>query len=631
MPFLYFLLFILSSILQAEDLSSLLKNYKTDSDLSKFTKHDSAGIVEVYTRQDLEKMQVHNLQDILQTIPGIHLLRATNNLTLLAPSSTSKMPLTYTRLYINDHEMSSSSFGSALLIWGNMPVEYIDHIEVYKATSSLEFGNENAAFIIRLYTKNAKRDSGSKVRLMADNKGSYDTNFYTASEIDNDISYFAYANVADTKRKKYYNIYNGQRYTYDSDTNNYNLYGSLEYKKSHLEVGANQKEDNDFLGRGIHRTPDGGELDAYHYYIHFTQEFENELKLQLSYDRLSYTRNYEDPNGIHIANAPLINSYTLRFNDDIFNICVEKHLDYKHNKVMLGAFYKYKEFAAKGDFHDTTYSYAHKNNFSNGLNLYSIYGEDDYDISNTLRVLASLKGDFFRYNKDIKTQNEFVARAGIIKKLEDLQLKAFYTRGYVPLGFYQIYNPENLPYRANPQIDTPKTDIYTLSMKYKKQNYETSFEVAQMETSNNLVYDYTTTNGWKNVSQTARQTLYQLNYTYFFNLQNKLLINLTYGENNTDIKQSSPFGCLIRSYNAYKKFDFYNEFNYKNGYSYSSYSVDASLDWTAAVKYHHTKDLSFGLRGENILDQGYEQVYSGVSQKFPVRDQKVWLNMEYLF
>jgi iron complex outermembrane receptor protein len=632
MPLFYLsLLLILSSVLQAENLSSLLKNYKTDSDLSKFTKHDSAGLLEVYTRQDLEKMQAHNLHDILQTIPGVYLLRGSNNLTLLTTPSTSRMPLTYARLYVNDHDMSSSSFGSAFMIWGNMPIEYIDHIEIYKATSSLEFGNENAAFIIRLYTKNAKRDSGSKVRLLVDDKGSYDTNIYTASELENDISYFAYANMADTKRKKYHNTYNTQIYTYDSDSNIYNLYGSLQYKKSHLEVGANKKEDNSFIGMGIHKTPDSGELNAHHYYIHFTQEFKNELKLQLSYDNLSYTRNYEDPNSIRIANAPLINSYNISFNDDIYSFTLEKHLHYKQNKLMLGAFYKYKGFDGEGNYHDTNYGYAHQNHFSNALNLYSVYTEDDYDISNTLRIIASLKGDFFRYSKDVKTQNELVARAGIIKQADHLQLKAFYTRGYVPLAFYQIYNPENIPYRANPQLDAPKTNIYTFTMKYKNTGYETSFEVAHMRSSDNLVYDYTTTNGWKNSSQTATKTLYQLNYSYFFNLQNKITLNLTYGDNSRNTDASSPFACLIRSYNTYKKLDFYNEFYYKNSYSYSSYNINASLDWTAAVKYHYSKDISFGLRGENILDQGYKQIYSGVSQKIPVRDQKIWLNMEYLF
>jgi iron complex outermembrane receptor protein len=53
--------------------------------------------------------------------------------------------------------MSSSSFGSAFMVWGEMPIEYIDHIEVYKGSSSVEFGNEVASTIIKLYTKKAQR------------------------------------------------------------------------------------------------------------------------------------------------------------------------------------------------------------------------------------------------------------------------------------------------------------------------------------------------------------------------------------------------------------------------------------------------------------------------------------------
>jgi iron complex outermembrane receptor protein len=34
--------------------------------------------------------------------------------------------------------MSSSSFGSAFMVWGEMPIEYIDHIEVFKVVKQLQ-------------------------------------------------------------------------------------------------------------------------------------------------------------------------------------------------------------------------------------------------------------------------------------------------------------------------------------------------------------------------------------------------------------------------------------------------------------------------------------------------------------
>lgn len=165
------LFFCLAFALYAkENISDLLALYKEESDLSNITKKEAAGLLDVYTRDDLEKMQVRTLMDVLKTLPDIYAGRNYMNLTTLTRPTMQHMPSTAVRLYINDHDMTSASAGSSFLIWGNMPVEYIDHIEVYKATSSIEFGNENAIIVIKLYTKSAGRENGGKVRLSADSR-----------------------------------------------------------------------------------------------------------------------------------------------------------------------------------------------------------------------------------------------------------------------------------------------------------------------------------------------------------------------------------------------------------------------------------------------------------------------------
>ena len=252
----------LLSLQAADDFTSLLNKYKADSDLSKITKRESAGLVEIYTRNELEVMQVKTFDDILKIIPGLHYTRTTNNLSSLSKPTTSTIQLTSVRLYINDHDMSSSSFGSAFLIWGELPLEYIDHIEVYKGSSSIEFGNETASMIIKLYTKTPQREEGGKVRLFTDTQGSADIDTYVASS-QGDFSYFAYANFHTIQRENYYNQYEDNQYTISSDRKGRNLYANIQYKDLRVELGSYAKQSDSFLGIGIHKTPTGGDLKAY--------------------------------------------------------------------------------------------------------------------------------------------------------------------------------------------------------------------------------------------------------------------------------------------------------------------------------------------------------------------------------
>jgi iron complex outermembrane receptor protein len=74
-----------------------------------------------------------------------------------------------------------------MLVWGDMPIEYIDHIEVYRGASSIEFGNEPGQVVIKLYTKKPEREEGGKLRLLADDKRSHRLDAYYAHTFDNEL------------------------------------------------------------------------------------------------------------------------------------------------------------------------------------------------------------------------------------------------------------------------------------------------------------------------------------------------------------------------------------------------------------------------------------------------------------
>jgi len=43
----------------SEDINALLQEYRSNAELSKITKIESAGFVDIYTREDLGQMQAH--------------------------------------------------------------------------------------------------------------------------------------------------------------------------------------------------------------------------------------------------------------------------------------------------------------------------------------------------------------------------------------------------------------------------------------------------------------------------------------------------------------------------------------------------------------------------------------------
>ncbi|WP_457750076.1 TonB-dependent receptor plug domain-containing protein [Sulfurimonas sp.] len=630
--FLLLLLFFHTKLLIAtENLDTLLNGYESESSLSKITKRDAGGVVEIFTHEDLEQMQAHTLLDVINSTPALLLTRGVNNFTRIAIPSVAQPPITYIRLYINDHDITSSSFGSGFLIWGEMPIEYIDHIEIYKATSSIEFGNENAMLIFRLYTKTAQRNSGSKIRIMADDKASLDTSFYTAQNLLNDISYFAFANGTNINNTSYHNIYNGKTYDYNSNRENYNVYGDIHYKGYRVELNIYKKRADSFIGIGIHKTPDGGELDAKHIYLHVTKEFQNNVKLQLSYDKSQYSRSYIDPNGIRISNAPIINDYGINFDDDIASVILEKRLNFGDNSLLLGGFYKRKEFEVHGRYFDNNFSYDYSNHASNALNLYSLYAQNRYNYNQNIQLITSLKGDFFRYNKDVKSQNELLARVGLISKIDTYKMKFFYSKAYTPLAFYQIYNPDNIPYKANPQLNTMQTGVYTASLSYTNKYHQASFAIVHVRTTNLIKYDTTSADGFYNSNDTINQILYQFDYTYKFDIHNKLVTNFIYGDNSTHTDTAPQYEALFKLFNKYKKFDFYNELIYKSSYSLYGIDVPNSYEFNMAVKYHYNKDLSLGLKADNIFNSGYKQEYKDITTAIETREQRFWFNLEYLF
>ncbi|WP_200762860.1 TonB-dependent receptor plug domain-containing protein [Nitrosophilus alvini] len=614
----FFLFLLLISYGFSEDLAKLLNEYRIESELSKITKIESAGFVDIYTREDLEKMQARSLLDILKTLPVLMLTRTSNNLYLFSKPTSSYIPMPAIRLFINDHDVTSTSFGSAMVVWSDMPVEYIDHIEVYKTASSMEFSNEPGTAIIKVYTKKAEREEGGKLRVLKDQKGSFEADTYFAHTALDGFSYFFYVNTNNIKRKKY----DHKEYEISSDKKGYNFYSDILYNDWRIELAHYFKENENFMGIGTNYTPSDGKVDVKQSYVHITKNFKNSFKLQLEYDNLDYDRTYQDENGIYAGSAGIVDYYSTHCKDDVFSVIAEKRLLFEKNRLLLGAFYKYKGFKAEGKFDQISTNYA------NSLNLYSLYAENSFSFDEKTMIVGSIKEDFYIYDKEVRSHSHHIIRLGFIKNIGNFQFKAFSTRTYYPVEFYKLYNKDDIPYKINPNLRFPIIDIHMASIRYKKKGYEVEFRASAHRLKDNVIFS---DSGFINSPDTVRKEFYLLKYAYLFDRNDRLYLEFFTGENNKGVELSPKYGINFRIFNSYGKFDFYNELIYKSSYEAYGISVDKTFDWTAAAKYHYSPNLSIGIRGENIFNSSFKQVYKNFPYAIPVFDKKFWINMEYLF
>jgi len=604
-------------LLAQENIDYLLKAYRKEADLSKITKKDSAGIVDVFTRDDLEKMQARTLLDVLKTLPVLNLTRTPNNIYLFNKPTISYLPLSAIRFYINDHDMTSTSFGSAMLIWDDMPIEYIDHIEIYKGTSSIEFGNEPGIIVIKLYTKQPEREDGGKIRMLAGDRGSKEADLYYGHTFSGGLSFFAYGNRENLHRITYHN----EGYDYPSDKEGSNLYANAYYEGWRLEGGSYHKRNDDFLGRYPYRS-EGGDLQATHSYLHLTKTTPNGFKLQLAFDSLYYDRTYLGEK-ISAGNAGEVSDYKIRFDDKIYTLSLDKRWNFADHTLLLGGFYKHKQFDADGKFDGTT------NGYGAGLDLYSLYMEDRFDLDRNKKVIVSLKGDFYRYDREIDNSGEWIGRLGYLHSYGNFKAKLFLVRSYMTVPFYKLYCENGVPFRSNTSLKAPTLHLAIGELNYYEGPHTFSLRLGLTRIRDRIVY--LPKQGYVNSSRTGRHRRFALEYTYRYDRFNRLFATLFTGDNDQHVDMSPRWGATLQWWHTAGPFDIYNEINYKDDYRLAGQEVSESLEYTAAVKYRLNSDFSIGLRGENIFGTGYRQVYPGFPYAIDVIDKKVWLNLEYLF
>ena len=634
MKVLLILVIIMLSSLLADDLEALLDNYEQSSDLSQKTKNESAGNLILYTRDDLERMQVESLKDLLKSLRFFSYFENR----LGQADIYNNDPLTYysksIRVYLNENELLTSITGSGLISFGDMEMDFIDHVEIYEGFPSFDFGVESATIVIRLYTKTPERDEGGRIKMMSGSHGTNKQNVYHAGT-DDDLSYFVYANHTGDKKDTYSHGLDTLRR--DKDTKRF--YGSLSTSKHTLELHAQKTNGDAFLGSLIGTTPNNTNMDSSFFNVAINSKLmDDTLSVSLSYinqsNQLSYNYDVNNPVFMPIDTSPFylpITSLKQTLDEEALTAKVKKEWKVGINSISAGVQYRYKHF----DLTNVTFNvptmpitqpYYRED-------VYSVFLQDLIQLSDSNLITLSVMDQIYKRDGDVKDRNTLQLRLGYVYSDEKWVAKTFLSRQEFSSEPYMTVSPHYGYANLESEI------YYSIFQEF---SYKTS------STLSKIVLGYGVT---ENISILNPRTFTMINsdedvtanygaleFTLFFSEKDKLELQYNYSY------MESPYGgsfthnnYTLRMLNTISKFDIYNELNINNCYN----SLATGYNYSLGVKYALTKDLHMNLKGDNIFDSGLEKNYinqmdpsTGLildTVPVPVIERRFLFGMEYLF
>lgn len=531
----------------------------------------------------------------------------------------------------------SSIYNQALSFsWGDLPLDFVDHIEVYYGESSFALGNETGIYFIRIYTKSAKRENANEIKSLVSNKGSNSQSITHSQTLANGWSYLLFLNNENTKNKA---TYNNSEIDNDEDTKHLFLDLSNENTKINLGYGIIDKDN--YTGLALDVQSDSGSLKSEDFFVDFTQYFlsDKSLKLNLAYDRNEIE--YEETNAeglglisyIDFTNFP--NTLATEINQNFVmhktTASLSKSFYYVNHDILTSINLKKKKYNTKKistvNVFGTNTNINQYNNF-NEKNVYSFLFQDNYKFNDKLTLVANAKLDKYKRNGYLDDFSEELYRVGAIyTPFENLGFKAFYTTTYLPPSFYNI----DFADKSDIDLESQKYKYYTAEVVYTTENSKFSLVYNNVKIDN---FMYLSPVGFMNIDHTIKTQGYNFNYEYNFKNNNKLHLNY-YITNQNDTTSNYQNGGYAKYMGTYKKFEYFSSLVYKEGFNYYGLELKDSFDLSVGATYNFSKDLSFSIKGTNLLDKSTQSIYaiplSTVSYALDNYDRSVSLIIKWVF
>ena len=597
----------------ATNLDYLLEEYDTINEKSLQTVDEKLGHVFVYSQKDIKLMQYHKLNDILKELPLLNLNKNRYGLSSLSLAGTKTIVSGFFRVFINDHEVSSIYNQSAAVSWSELPLDFIDYVEIYYGESSFAFGNETGIYFIRLYTKKGVKENGSEINLKGSSKGSSSESFTNSRTFENGWSYLFYGNnqkVKETRTYKNDKLLNNSTRRY--------LYLDLSNENTDINMAYSDLKKDIYMGMSHDAVPDDGEMITKDFFVDVTKYFldDNSLKTNISYDVNNLDNKEINQEGMSFFPVRRVKKVDKDLKFTKVKASVTKTFEYKDNNFLAGVSASEKKYTngknANNDFDKET--------------INSLVFQDDYKLTDNLILIGNAKFDTYKRAGFLEDFSEELYRIGAIyTPFENFGLKTFYTKTYLPPSFFDIEYAF-----LDKNLDIQKYKFYTVEAVYTTQNSKMGVIYHDVKIDDFIYLEPTI--GFMNIDHTIETSGYIFSYEYLFENANKIQLNY-YTTTLSETLNNASKGGYIKYMGEYDKFEYFTSVVYKNAYSYKDIKVDASYDLSLGVSYNINKNLKVSLKGENLLDNSTESLYADSGKDFAFDDyeRSATLSLKWIF
>lgn len=616
------------------ELDSLLDSYYVSSEQSLKTRKESLGHLISYTAKDLKIMQVNKLSDITKLLPLASMQSNLYGVLNLTYAGTQTGVNTSTRLYIDNHEVSSLQTLSPWLIYDNYPLDHISHIEIYIGEGSLTLGNEPSYLTIKLYTKNPKILNGGTLRANTSSNNSYDTALTYAQEND-ESSFLTMLNNSTTHYDKIY--YNGNNLSKDAQrVYGYVNFETIDYK---LNMGYANIAKDPFVWLSKNASPDDGKMKSQDYFMSISKSFDdNSGKFFISVDKNNRQYSAVDRDGNLIL--PIIPK---KYNDNLtftkYDLSVSKEFNFKSNNLLLASSFKHKDYKINSRdlvYLDNTTASNVKFSDIKYESILSFMLEDNYYFNDNTMFVFDIKYDKYYKNDNFSDFDRTSNRVGLISMLsQNFGIKAFATKSFTPPSMYEI----DFANAVNKDIKPEDKKTYSIEAVYENELHKLSV-LSKYSTTNNAI-GIGNSVGLNYINQTSQisDNGFYIIYKRKINTTNELNFNIYKAHNNIGTYFSPVQGATFSAMQSIDNFSFYEELIFKDGYMYGGTThIDDSYNLSLSGSYYVSKDLTFGIKCENILDndmdiayKDYTNISSPTIKTIPNSNRRALLTVKWTF
>lgn len=605
-----------------ESIEDLLQAYTREQDLSHITRVENGGSVILYTREDLEQMQVFNLRDLMKSLRFLTYTESRFGIPDPFYEGTIPFRSSRIRIYIDDHEIASAFYGSGFAFLGNIDLGFVDHVEFYQGLPSFLFSAEASYLTIRLYSKKPERERGAALLLQAGSHGTHSERLEYAHDGKN-VSLYAMLSHSDD---------NFDEEGPSRDHRWQHLFTTATYQNLGFQLQAAKKNQDTFLNF----SPDlnNKESSSDYSYLHAAASLDlpSDAKINFSYDYFLTDSDFEHYEPIlcfdYDVDPNCVTRFSPKMEENTLTLEAKQQKDYGNHHLLAGLLGRHKEFDFKrlliGDNTVSPPPY-------DTQQILTAYLQDEYTLSDRQILTLGVKHSWIDNNGGIEDESAWFLRLSHIYTLPEWVFKTFAGKMSILPEPYVYTN-----FTAGEELEISDWQMIGHETTWHRDDIEIRTLISRVW-EENMLYSrdmYTVTN----YDETLGLIFGSLRFQYDIGLNHRLsteIFRIKYN-NHPLLERFTMDGGLFRWLGKYENLEWFSELGYRN----IEYHDIEGWDLSAGISYSPTRDLKISLKGEDIFDQVHESSYFIVdpstglptdSFESGIITQRFLVSMEYRF